>query len=551
MARRLHRYPQVEPGARALIDTPACALPAHATASRALELARKRDARAVVGADDDVVLRDDLARALDLGLPELPATELARPIPIVSPSAAEATVRRHLAGGAPLVLVRERGTVLGAVSPAGIALPPGPSMAHRVERDVPEPVRTLVATITRLAARHGGRAFLVGGVVRDLVVGRAVEPSDLDVVVEGDAPALAQALAEELRAPVVVHGRFLTASVDVPNLGVVDVITSRSERYDVRGALPRVMPAGIRQDLRRRDLTVNAMAIELGTGSFELVDPFGGRVDIARRRLRILHPLSFVEDPTRIFRAARYAARLGFRLDRWTASAERRALDLVPYPALSGPRLLGEIERTLAEPDPGAVLKSLGQAGAFRLLDPRYRFTRTTHARTGELRAALAWARAVGLDDVPMGLTIVCLLRDQSPEVRPSALGRLGFSGEPLARLARALDETAAVLATLEGAMAASARARVLRGRDATQLAWLWLDGTGTVRTVLDWFVRDGRAVSAELRGDEVVKLGVARGPAVARVLEDLRDARLDGAIDDRAAETRYVRHWLEPRMEE
>jgi tRNA nucleotidyltransferase (CCA-adding enzyme) len=331
----------------------------------------------------------------------------------------------------------------------------------------------------------------------------------------------------------------------------VDVITSRSERYDVRGALPRVMPAGIRQDLRRRDVTVNAMAIELWSGAFELLDPFGGRGDIGRRRLRVLHPLSFVEDPTRIFRAARYAVRLGFRLDAWTARAEQRALRLVPYPALSGERLVAEIDRTLAEREPETVLCRLGISGAFRLLDARYRFTRSTRARVGELGAALAWARTSRLELQPRALAVVCLLGDQSPDVRAAALRRLGFSGEPLARLGRALEGAPHVRAALEQATTWSGRARVLRRCSATELATLWLGKGPAVRRVLDWFVTEGRGVSSELRGDDLMALGVSRGPDVARVLDDLRDARLDGAIGDRTAETRYVRHWLQPRMED
>src|SRR5262249_47933574 len=137
---------------------------------------------------------------------------------------------------------------------------------------------------------------------------------DLDVVVEGDGLAVARALATALVASggLVEHSRFLTASLAVPDHGRVDIATARSERYETRGALPRVMPASIGEDLGRRDFTLNAMAVELASGRLAVLDPFGGRGALARRHVTILHPLSFVEDPTRIFRAARYAARLGF-----------------------------------------------------------------------------------------------------------------------------------------------------------------------------------------------------------------------------------------------
>src|SRR5438874_9049582 len=127
------------------------------------------------------------------------------------------------------------------------------------------------------------------------------------------------------------------------------------------------MPASIFQDLRRRDFTVNAMAVELASGSFGLLDRSGGRADLAARRLRILHPASFVEDPTRIFRAARYAARLGLRPDAWTTRCQTWALSLAPYPALSGARILAELAHLLREARPEAPLVRLGVAGAYRL----------------------------------------------------------------------------------------------------------------------------------------------------------------------------------------
>ena len=153
----------------------------------------------------------------------------------------------------------------------------------------------------------------------------------------------------------------------------MDLVTARSERYERPGALPHVLPALIAQDLKRRDFTVNALAVELGSGAFGLLDPLGGGADVARRRLRILHPLSFVEDPTRIFRAARYAARLGFALDAWSARGQALALSLAPYPRCPRRASWPSWSAILADAEPAAALTLLARAGAFRLLEPRYR----------------------------------------------------------------------------------------------------------------------------------------------------------------------------------
>jgi len=302
------------------------------------------------------------------------------------------------------------------------------------------------------------------------------------------------------------------------------------------------MPAAIGEDLRRRDFTVNAMAIELASGAFGLIDPLGGRGDLARRRLRVLHPLSYVEDPTRVFRAARYAARLGLAHDRASLRAQALALRLVPYPALSGQRIAAELERVLGEPTAGAILTRLGQAGAFRLLEPSYRFTVAARRRLSELPRALDWARALDADAV--GLAALAIVGDRPTAAVVATLARLGLAGGRLTALERAHATTGALAARLVAAPTPSERARQLRERTPVELAWLWLTSGRDVRKVVDWFVGlDPRVVS--LSGDDVVALGVPRGPAVARVLAEMRDARLDGLLADRAMEEAHVRQWI------
>jgi tRNA nucleotidyltransferase/poly(A) polymerase len=515
MARRAQAYPQVEPGAGAAVDARIASVPPAASVGAALRVARAQDVGVLdAGVRGHVVLRADLARAEALGLADLRAADLARPVPVVDAQASEVRVRRALAAGAPLVLVAGRRGAVGAATRAP-ELVSSPAMAAALGRRLSEGAQAVVTLAATLAARHPATAYLVGGVVRDLfktggsaraeigtrggnapsgspapyrpTTTRNTTPGDLDVVVEGDGHRLARELARALGGTLVRHDRFLTASVAVPDVGTVDVITARSERYERPGALPRVMPAGIRQDLERRDFTVNAMAVDLGADDRPLLDPFGGRADLERRRLRVLHPLSFVEDPTRIFRGARYGARLGFSLDAWTARCQRLALGLVPYPALSGARIVAEIARVVGEGRAPQALGRLGVAGVFRLLDPDYRFTAGTARRIADLGDALDWVGSAGLAASPVEITLLALLADQAHARR--ALVRLGFSGEPLTRLERALDAGPTLPAALAAARTASARAA-------------------------------------------------------------LRDARIDGGVRDRGDEAEYVRRWLMTREE-
>jgi tRNA nucleotidyltransferase (CCA-adding enzyme) len=554
MARRAHltgkasrrSYPQVEPGAEALIDARVVDLPRGVDVAAALGLVRKRDATLLAsgGRLPRIVLRSDLARAAALGLSTLPADALSRPVPVLDARAPEVRVRRALSDGAPAVLVRGQDRLRGAVTAAPEAAV-GPPIGARLARRLSPAAMDVIERAVSLAGHAGSRVWLVGGVVRDALSERA-GGGDLDLAVEGDGHWLARMLADAVGGTLVLHDRFLTASVDVGGVGIVDVITARSERYERPGALPRVMPAAVRQDLERRDFSVNAMAVELGVPERTLLDPLGGRVDLAAGRLRVLHPLSFVEDPTRMFRAARYAARLGFALDPWSARCQRLAVSLAPYEALSGARLVNELERIVADAAPATALHQLGVAGVFTLFDRRYRYTDRTAAHVAAL-AALGNASASNALGVE--LVLLVLLGDQPEAVATAVLRRLGIVGEPLARLERARADAPRVAAALASATTPSARARLLRGRRAAERTWLAITGNPAVRAAIDEFTGAGDAGPA-LRGDDVIALGVPRGPAVAAVLDRLRDARLDGEVRDRTGEAEYVRHWVQTRQE-
>lgn len=549
MARRAHAYPQVMPSAADVVDGPVVAAPATLAATDAMRLARRRGADVLGAGERRWVLREDVVRADALGLGGLAIARLARPLPVVDARDSEIAVRRHLAGGAPAVVVMRGRAPLGVVrrAPPAAAI----SMQARFERWLDADSRALLGTVGRLAADHGARAFAVGGLVRDAWLGRPGGARDLDVVVEGDARLVARGLAAALAGTLVEHDRFLTASVTLSGGRRVDVVTARSERYEEPGTLPRVMPAAIAQDLRRRDFAVNAMAVELASGTFGLLDPLGGSSDVTRRQLRILHPLSFVEDPTRIFRAARYAARLGFALDAWSARCRALALELAPYAALSPARVAAELERILAEEGAAPALVALARAGAFRLLATRHRATRPCVARLAALPATLQWARGRRLATPPLELLATVLAADQPEGVAAAILRGLALSGAPLGRVREALGATPRLSERLAAAGRPSEGARALREAGPLAPAWLHLAGDDAIRARLE------RVASAEpdarpmLGGDAVLGLGVARGPDVAAVLGALRDARLDGEIHDRQGEMDYVKAWLSTRTKE
>ncbi len=544
------QYPQVEPGALALAHRALAPCRGELSVAEGLRLLQRTRARLLVVGERDrigVVRLEDLKRAHGIGLSERPVRDLAwRGVPMVAGAAPELRVRRLLRGGAPVVLISDRRGVVAAVEPSQLpgAQPPL-SLAGRLDRQCSGETRELLHSIAKLAQSLGVRAYLAGGFVRDLL--RGVASRDLDVVVEGDPLELAQRLCRQVGGNLVVHRAFVTASIEGWSGGRLDVVMARRERYATPGALPIVSPASIEEDLARRDFTMNAMAVGLVGPEFgRFLDPFGGVRDVEIGRIRILHPLSFVEDPTRIFRAVRYAARLGFGIDRWSRDCLGVALRLAPYPALSGQRLLAEIELVMREPGWERSLRALARVGAFRLLDPSYRFSRLAEGRLRDLTHLLEWDRAGKGMIEPVPLALLCLVGHLPRAVAERALRRLALSGEPLARLTEALAEGPLVARRLEeeANAPASRRAALLRSRSIETLGYAWLAGSPAARDRIRWFLSEGRNVRAALSGEELLALGVPRGPAVSKLLDRLRDERLDGLLASREDEVRRVGEW-------
>ncbi len=367
-------YPQVDPRAAGLMDTGVVVVPARLAVAEAERLARRRRARLVaarIGRSWAGASRETLARALELGLDEAPLATVLWDTILVTPNTPEVGVRRRLGPDRPFVLVRGARDPEGVVfrdsaSPTGLPL----SVASRLERLSPG-IQAPLRAAGALGGALGLPVAVVGGLVRDLLLDRVGERTDLDLVVEGHAGLLAHRLAADLSGRALEHPAFLTATLVLPDGRRIDLATARRESYRAPGALPSVEPTTLAEDLARRDFSLNALAVRLDPAAWgRLIDTTGGLADLRARRLRVLHPLSFVEDPTRILRAARFATRLGCRIDSTTRRLAAGAATLDVYQALSADRLLAELELVLAEPRPAAVLREAGRLGAWNLVSP-------------------------------------------------------------------------------------------------------------------------------------------------------------------------------------
>lgn len=353
--------------------------------------------------------------------------------------------------------------------------------------DIAEAVRSVYPELAVVHDAAGGKpVYLVGGAVRDLLLGHG--RADIDLVVEGDATALASRLGGE----VIEHERFATAKARLGEHDL-DIATARAETYPFPGALPEVEPtAGIAADLARRDFTINAMAIPLRRDA-ELIDPHNGRADLAAGLLRILHPGSFDDDPTRALRAARYAARFGFELEPDTADL----LSEADLGTVSSDRREAELLRLAGETEAARGFALIAEWGLLEL-----------PAHGVELAA-----RVAGLLTEPSWAEVA--RRDRA--VLAAALGRWG-DADALAKAEPKLPSDAVQLAG-----AASPIELVL----ARALGAEWLD-----RYLTEW-----RAVALEIDGEDLIAAGVPQGPAVGLGLAAALRRKLDGEITGRAQE--------------
>jgi tRNA nucleotidyltransferase (CCA-adding enzyme) len=301
--------------------------------------------------------------------------------------------------------------------PAGGFLSRTKNVAHLMKERLPKPVVELLRSAGAVAEGLGMTAYVVGGFVRDLVM--RIDNLDVDLVIEGDGIEFAEAFARENPCRVRPHQKFGTAVLVFPDGFKIDVATARVEYYLEPAALPTVEYSSIKQDLYRRDFTINTLAVRLNPPVFgELIDFYGAQRDIKERVLRVLHSLSFVEDPSRILRATRFERRFGFIIGRHTLNLIRNAVRLDLIARLPKPRLFGEMELILKEEDPTAILRRLAEFNIGPSIHPKILLDRKQLILLEETAEILVWFSLLFLEEKVerWGVLFLALLDPLAPE---------------------------------------------------------------------------------------------------------------------------------------
>ncbi|HZM18482.1 MAG TPA: CBS domain-containing protein [Gaiellaceae bacterium] len=492
--------------------------------------------------------REDLDKAIAHGLSHAPVKGImSSRVVSVAAEAPLGEVQEALAGSADgRVAVLEEDRLVGVVTRSDVlrALGEQPAVEAEVEASLAaelaglEELQDAFEAISAVSEPYDG-VYLVGGTVRDILLG---EPNfDVDVAVEGDAIELARSLADALDGRVRAHRKFGTAVVLYREEERIDVVTARTEFYDAPAALPSVEHATIREDLFRRDFTINAMAVSLKGEDFgRLVDPFGGRRDLEAKTIRILHNLSFIDDPTRIFRAIRYESRYGFRMDDHTQRLARGTIEMGLVGDLSSARLRDELVALLEEGDAGASILRLAELGAGAAIHPHLAADDEAVDLLGRMRRL---NEHYGTAVPSWRLAFAVLARRMPPDEVYAWLRRLKVQRRDLERVAAAVTVGPRILERLRGGSAEPAdvvAAADPYAPDAPLFA-MALDE----RPELDDYFRRLRNVQLEVSGSDLAELGLGESPEVGEILAELRRRKLNGQLDGRESELAAARELI------
>ena len=523
-----------------------------------------------------LLTRRAVDRALAHGLDKMPVSSVMNAGElVVSPHDSVQHLQRlmieHDWGQVP-VADPESGEIIGIVTrtdllktlAGGQDRPRRASLADKLDQALPPARREMLRLIARQAEELGLALYVVGGFVRDLLLGK---PSlDFDLVVEGDAIRLARALARKYGGRVSSHRRFGTAKwrldpqderlrsalgleqeqlADLP--ATLDLVSARTEFYMHPTALPTVQQGSIKLDLHRRDFSINTLALRLdGRYYGKLLDHWGGGKDLREGVIRVLHSLSFIDDPTRMLRAVRLEQRLGFTIEPRTLELLHDALPLLGR--VSGERVRGELEQIFKEPRRLQIMDRLQELDLLRAIHPALRWgdwQRQAFAQVEGFRPPESWRLAGEVE--PQALYYGMLLVALEPAQAQAVCRRLHFAAQLRADLLQANRLYHGFPARC-GEGRPSALVEYLEGfrERALVIAWLAFFDQPDCRARLERYLRQWRFVTPTTTGDTLRAMGLPPGPAYGRILHRLRAARLDGEVTSDEQEQALLEALLE-----
>ena len=420
------------------------------------------------------------------------------------------------------------------------------NLAQVLRERLPERIIAVFKEFGDCADRLGYRAYLVGGLVRDILLKQ--ENFDVDVVVEGNGIDFAHAYAKDRNVRVRSHKKFGTAVLIFPDGFKVDVATARMEYYETPAAPPTVETSSLKMDLFRRDFTINTLAIKLNSRNYgDLIDYFGAQKDIKEKVIRVLHNLSFVEDPTRVLRAIRFEQRYGFRIGRLTLSLIKNAVDINCFKDLSGRRLFMELKLLLLENDPVKAIERMHQLDLIRFISPDINYSNKLLKIMENISDVVSWFSLLFLDETCETWKIFWfgLTSDLNADQYGSVSSRLMMNDLDCQRMSEQRKDVWSLLDSLFRMETDDNYSiyTLLSQYDTEFLLFIMAKANNEkIKKIISNYFTRLKGVSISLRGRDLKNMGYEPGPLYKEIFDSLLEARLKNMVNSKKEEMDYVR---------
>ncbi len=426
-------------------------------------------------------------------------------------------------------------------------------LRHLLKERLPKRIRDLLKNFGQIADVMGYNVYVVGGFVRDLVLRR--ENLDIDIVVEGDAIRFSKQFSRHFNAKVNVHKRFKTAYIIFPDGFKVDVATARMEYYESPGALPVVKRSSLKLDLYRRDFTINTLAIKLNQDEFGiLIDYFNGMRDIKDRVIRVLHNLSFVEDPSRILRAIRFEQRFGFKIGKLTLSLIKSAIKIDSFELINGRRLFHELKLILMEENPLKEMERMKGLGVLKALSPLFKWTKEHGIIFEDIKNTIAWYNLLFLEEPIDSWKIYWhgLTHHLCMEKLRAIYRRFEMDEKEHARMLSQREKLDGLVKKLMTEKPSNYEVYQLLSRyDTETLLYIMAKVRNErLRKMFSNYFTRLKHMKPQLRGRDLVDMGFKPGPVFGKILESVLEARLNGLVTSKEDEIEFVKERFKGELE-
>jgi len=419
------------------------------------------------------------------------------------------------------------------------------NMATTLKERLPRRLIDRLRRLGQMADMQGVNAYLVGGLVRDVLL--KLQNLDVDIVIEGDGIAFAREFVRHYKARVKSHPKFGTAVLIFPDGFKVDVASARMEYYEFPGAPPTVETSSLKMDLYRRDFTINTLAIKLNKGDYgTLIDYFGAQKDIKEKNLRVLHNLSFVEDPIRMLRAVRFENRFGFKIGKLTRALMKNAVKIHSTRDIVGRRFFLEMKLILEEPDPIQSIRRLDEFDLLQFMDPEVRLDENAQALLEEIRDVIAWYNLLYLGEAfePWKVYWHGITASLEPRELESVSRRMEMVDSQARRMATQRRNLRGLLNELTRLEPDNYKLYTLLAPYDTETLLYLMAGTDTekIRKMISLYFTQLKTTKIQISGKDLSELGFRPGPIYKEILDRVLEAHLNEQVKTKEDELRFVR---------